>query len=72
MKRTELAHWRYRAKALPADLVVTRTALEGAYQLRSMGADKISDRQVQRIKDCLDLQVWLLEEARYKSELGSA
>lgn len=57
MNPTELAHWRYRVKALTTDLEQALRCPWG--------------RSLEEAKYDVDLMRWLLEEARYMCELGA-
>jgi hypothetical protein len=81
MKNTELAHWRYRVKALESDLQDSRSHLRDARaavnHVKSFGGDlnfdfKLMDEAVAYGVDLVIATQWLLEEARYKVELGTA
>lgn len=71
MDATELAHWRYRVKALLRDEVASRNTLS---EFCSSGGLVFPYDYVQEATTLLESQLaleqWLLEEARYKVELG--
>lgn len=64
MNMTELAHWRYRVKALAVDIQETKRVLIQA------GAEPLFAGEVRELQAQLDFERWLLEEARYKVILG--
>lgn len=71
MNATELAHWRYRVKALTVDLADCNRVMGSVgflYQVCATEEDAI--RQAQKLSDERELTRWLLEEAKYYSELG--
>lgn len=70
MDATELAHWRYHAKALFSDVAFTTSILK-RLKLDPYAHSYMAD-EIVAVEDQLRYEKWLLEEARYKVELGHA
>lgn len=70
MDVTELAHWRYRVKALPGEIGAARRHRENLHSFYrySDGAEMVA--AIKKAKDSLALAEYLFEEAKYMVELG--
>lgn len=67
MDDTELAHWRYRVKALARDVEDTQATLRN---MRNVTIPWWSPQDFADVEHDLHWQRYLLEEAQYKVELG--
>lgn len=74
MNVTELAHWRYRVKALQADLSQAQAPVtDYRYMEMLYGSDQAAEYwHEQRVEAERGIEMirWLLEEAKFMVELG--